>query len=627
MYTRNRICMMSLNSELLPRKFAWHHHPRLSLDLMLAQFQPALLYFMVFDVLGVEAFPTSRTVPSRQEYSYVATLLAICFFLALLFLAKWIYLSRCRRKQVNRGIRIKYQTDLESCDHSSSAAPHSTATNTQKSAFLVGLLGSPSWETRNSVIFGRVSSYLPFSRPYSIPSSPRNQSGVSPERDDQFQFYNFVLSMPVESALMQPQTHSTALLSCQSLDDDPAISTTSTMSQALDNSTEANPVSWQMNFSPQPQKSMLYDKDTAMRQISGLDFSYKLLPSSLRTVIASPKPALLCPRQIRRMHWQQSTQLCRQDSQVNQTSTNTQADIPSWPSLTPKIHARNCESSVPIGFVPPKPVLRVSDSMPLVRKTVIVGKESTGLPCTVTQTLKNTSSFDTTCKCGIHQKSPLHLLENFHGDQHQLSTEEADTSRLIPLRSLKIRSPTKRVRGSPKPGPSPLRTMFLPVDECENSVTSKACDQDCALDDIQISGSPDQSFYVDEHALSLSNSFRNAAQSKTSAVGATCPTQNTCRRPLNRFKANVDLQDKLISVLLEELVHETSEWDDSLFVNNNFKAMIDSSCGALEMQTHSRKKTNPRVSQKLYSSSFSRLEDIPEVDGRSICTFVTKKKC
>jgi hypothetical protein len=584
---------------------------------MLAQFQPALLYFMVFDVLGVEAFPTSRTVPSRQAYPYVATLLAICFLLALLFLAKWIYLSRCRRKQVNRGVGIKYQTDLESCDLSSSAAPHSAATNTPKSAFLVGLLGSPSWETRNSVIFGRVSSYLPFSRPYSISSSPQNQSAVSPKKDDPFQIYNFVLSVPVESALMQPPTHSAALLSYQSLDHDPAISTTSTKSQALDNSTEANPFSRQMDFSPQPQKSMLYDKDTAMRQISGLDFSYKLLPSSLRTVITSPKPALLCARQIRRMHWQQSTQLCQQDSQVNQVSTNPQADIPSWPSLTPKIRTRNCEISVPIGFVPPKPVLRVSDSMPLVRKTVIVGKESTGLPCT-----------DTTGKYGIHQKSPLHLLENFYGDQHQLSTEEADTSGLTPLRPLKIRPPTKRVRGSPKPGPSPLRTMFLPLDECENSVTSKACDQDCALDDIQISGSPDQGFYViDEHALPLSNSFRNAAQSMTSAAGTTCPTQNTCTRPLNRFKANVDLQDKLISVLLEELVHETSEWDDSLFVNNNFKAMIDSSCGALEMQKHSRKRTNQRVSQKFRSSSFSRLEDIPEVDGRSICTCVTKKKC
>jgi len=592
---------------------------------MVAQFQPALLYFMVFGVLGVEAFPTSRTAPSRQEYSYVATLLAICFLLVLLFLAKWIYLSRCRRKQVNRGVGIKYQNDLEFCDLSSSAAPHSTATNTQKSAFLVGLLGSPSWETRNSVIFGRVSSYLPFSRPYPISSSPRNQSVVSPKKDDPFQMYNFVLSVPVESALMQPQTHSAAFLSCQSLDHDPAaISTTSTKSQALDNSTEANPFSWQMNFSTQPQKSMLYDKDTAMRQIYGLDFSYKLLPSSLKTLITSPKPALLCPRQNRR------TQLCLQDSQVNQASTNPREDIPNWPSLTPEIRARNCEISVPIGFVPPKPVLHVSDSMPLVRKTVIVGKESTGLPCTVTQTSKNTPSFDTTGKCGIHQKSPLHLLENFHGDQHQLSTEEADTPRLTPLQSLKFRSPTKRVRGSPKPGPSPLRTMFLPL-ECENSVTSVACDQDCASDDIQISGSLNQGFCViDEHALPLSISFRNAAQSMTSTAGTTCPTQNTCTRPLNRFKANVDLQDKLISVLLEELVHETSEWDDSLFVNNNFKAMMDSSsksCGALEMQTNTRKRTNPRVSHKLYSSSFGHLEDIPEVDGRSIFTFVTKKKC
>jgi hypothetical protein len=487
---------------------------------------------------------------------------------------------------------------LEFCDLSSSTAPHSTAMSTQKSAFLVGLLGSPSWETRNYAISERVSSYFSFSRPYSISSSPRNKSAVSPKKDDSLQTYNFVLNVPVENALVKPQTHSAALFSCELRDHDPKMT------------------------SPQPQKlqsPMLYDKDTAMRQIYGLDFSYKLLPSSLGTVITSPKPALLHPRQIRRMHWQQSPQLCLQDSQINQTSTNPRADIPSWPSLTQKIRARSHEISVPIGFVPPKEVLRGSDSKPLVSKIDIVGKESTGLP-----------HFETTSKYDIHQQSPLHLLENHHGDQHQLSTEETDTPRLTTLRPLKIGSPTKRVRGSPKPGPSPLRTMFLPLDECETSVTSRLCDQDCALDVTPISSSSDQRLCViDELVLPFSSSLRDAAQSMSSAAGTTRPTQNTCTRPLNRFKANVDLQDKLITLLLEELVHETSEWDDSLFVNNNFKAMIDSSksCGALEMQKHTRKRTNARVSQKLYSSSFNRLEGIPEVEGRSICLFVRKKKC
>ena len=588
---------------------------------MQRHFHSALLYFMLFGARGVEAFPTSRTVQSRQEYSYVVTLLAICFLLILLFLAKWIYLSRCCRKQVSSGVGTKYQTNLEFCDPSSSAAPHSTATSTQKSAFLVGLLGSPSWETRNSVIFERVSSYLSFSRPYSTPSSPRHQSAVSPNDD-------LVLNVPVDNVLVQPQTHTASLLSCELRDHDPEPA----ILQGLDNSTEANPFSWQMTFSSQSQNlqsPMLYDKDTAMRQIYGLDFSYKLLPSSLATVITSPKPALLHPRQIRRVHRQQSPQSCLQDSQVNQASTNHRVDIPSWPSLTPKIRRRDCEISVPIEFVPPKTVLRVSDSKALASKRAVVGKESTGLPCAAAPTLQSAPPFDTTGKYDIHQKSPLQLLENYHGDQHQLSTEETDKLRLTTLRPQKIRSPTKRVRGSPKPGPSPLRTMFLPLDECENSVTSRPRDQDCALGDIQTSG-PDQRLgVIDEHALSLSNSLRNAAQSMSSLAGSTRPTQNACTRPLNRFKANVDLQDNLITLLLEELVHETSEWDDSLFVNNNFKAMIDfssKSCGALDMQTPTRKRTNPRISQNLYLSSFSRLEDIPEVDGRSICAFVRRKK-
>jgi len=573
------------------------------------QFQPALLYFMLFGVqLGVKAFPASRTVQSRQEYSYIATVLAICFLLALLFFAKKIYLFRCRRKQLSSGVGTKYQTHL---DFSSLAAPHSTTTSTHKSAFLVGLLGSPSWETRNSVIFDKVSSYIPFSRPYSFASSSPRNSSVSLENNDSPQICNCVRNAPLEKPLVQSPTHA-ALLSCglRDHDSDPAIS--------LDNSTEANPFSSQMSSSAQPQKMqspMLYDKDTAMQQICGLDFSYKLLPSSLGSVITSPKPALLYPRQVR-------PQLCLQDPQVNQISTNPQTDTLTWSSPAPKIRARNCEIAVPIGFVPPKTVLPASNSKTLVSKPVTIGKESTGLPCIATQTLQNAPSFYPTGKCDTHQKPPLHLLENLHGNQYQFSVEETDAPRLTTLRPLKFRSPTERARNSPKPGPSPLRTMFLPPDDCENSVVSRHCDQDCTSDNLQISGSPDQGLCVvpDEHALPPSSVLWDTVQSVSSTSGATRHAHNTRTRPLNRFKINAGLQDKLIGLLLEELVNETSDWDDSLFINNNFKAMIDSSksCGALEMQPHTRKKTNPRVS---HPSSFSRLEDIPELNGRNTCVF------
>jgi hypothetical protein len=78
-----------------------------------------------------------------------------------------------------------------------------------------------------------------------------------------------------------------------------------------------------------------------------------------------------------------------------------------------------------------------------------------------------------------------------------------------------------------------------------------------------------------------------------------------------------------VGLLLEELVHETREWDDSLFVNNDFKAMIDSSksFGSQEIQTHTRIRTDPRASRMSYSSSFNCHEDIPEVDGTNVISF------
>ena len=131
-------------------------------------------------------------------------------------------------------------------------------------------------------------------------------------------------------------------------------------------------------------------------------------------------------------------------------------------------------------------------------------------------------------------------------------------------------TPTRRTKNSPIIGPSPLRTMSLPSD------------YDPSLE----SSSPTHSSPIPKRAKTV---------------------------------LQADDSDIILD-LIRELARETSAWDASLFVDENFKALMDQSSThpnyKLKVQIAPEKRSKYRLRQRRTT-----LQDIPESDGTE-CNFI-----
>ena len=143
---------------------------------------------------------------------------------------------------------------------------------------------------------------------------------------------------------------------------------------------------------------------------------------------------------------------------------------------------------------------------------------------------------------------------------HQSVDLSSSSVRLKPQCS----TPTRRTRNSPLIGPSPLRTMSLPSDY--------------------------------DPSLETSPSTRSSSNHK-------------------RAKTVLQADDPdIIFDLIRELARETSAWDASLFVDENFKVLMDQSSThpscKLNVQIAPEKRSKYRLRQRR-----TNLQDIPESDG------------
>ncbi|KAJ3510986.1 hypothetical protein NLJ89_g4357 [Agrocybe chaxingu] len=161
---------------------------------------------------------------------------------------------------------------------------------------------------------------------------------------------------------------------------------------------------------------------------------------------------------------------------------------------------------------------------------------------------------------------------------------------MLHIRKASPRTPNNRNSRSPKIGPSPLRTMFLPSDyethtrQPFRQITIQ--NQPNARDNNH----PSQEEPGEPHPYMQRSLATNSLRS-----GAT------------------DGSDKLLD-LMEELVQEASAWDDSLFFDDDFKALIrQTKVSSVEKHRKPIRKVSARTKKLL--PRFTILEDIPEVDG------------
>lgn len=154
-----------------------------------------------------------------------------------------------------------------------------------------------------------------------------------------------------------------------------------------------------------------------------------------------------------------------------------------------------------------------------------------------------------------------------------------------PIIKRKTSPPSIRVRRSPAIGPSPLRTMILPDPSFTEITFLQASDKE----NIRTKDRPTSSISTYSHlGLEYPHSRSGTGGESESEEYPSGSARGGAKSAINRIRSNGserrvsktgDDDPNVLLGIIRELVEETNEWDSSLFVDENFKAMIESSRG------------------------------------------------
>ena len=157
-------------------------------------------------------------------------------------------------------------------------------------------------------------------------------------------------------------------------------------------------------------------------------------------------------------------------------------------------------------------------------------------------------------------ESTMHT-DAFHGTSLPLS----------PVAMFKLRPRSRilsaRTKRSPPLGPSPLRTMILP-ESSEADLASK----------VGLDGASMKAW--------KSNTFKTSFKDGTPWA----QKERVLTNQPNSEAVEDDGADPLLG-LIRELAEEVNDWDDGLFMDRNFKTMIESSQDLPRMRTHPNRKS------------------------------------
>ncbi|KAF8974526.1 hypothetical protein BDZ97DRAFT_1773996 [Flammula alnicola] len=508
--------------------------------------------------------------------SYLAAVLTLASLLALLFVAKLIYLSRRRRRpnlmtRTNQTILVSQSRWYDNLS-TSSVVEKLADTRSGRSGFLVGLFGSPSWETRCSNIVETVSSQMSFIHIYPSISSRRRSNGRStiiPDKYTRRSSMGGTRNFDVSGE--ESNVRKTCGLSWELSTPSPALTSNNGLPLVLENGIELDHYSWRLGFPPGSQpisqhSSVLYADD--LFRTSG-DETPPGSPMSVATAtpasdIISPERALLLPRRHRRPH-------------------------------IPTPHPSYLESPLPLNRrSTPQISQSPQDLKPDCNSTQFGDDVIPGLDITPQSFFPCSSS----ARHGVLESSQ---------DQDGFFHSTYDISTTLPAPYTSSCRDTSKFHFSVSPKKSKDDHSWKSYVENPHIAISYCYSDDAQSNaDANIEASPTFSS-LDPicRAVDVGKPGRNTEERKSSRRS----TRPSTRKPPKKTK--YDDSEKLLG-LIEELVQETSAWDASLFVDLKFKTMMEDSKSLIRIPSTKREKGS-RSSRKLHYS-FTYLEDIPEVD-------------
>ncbi|CAA7259793.1 unnamed protein product [Cyclocybe aegerita] len=495
---------------------------------------------------GVEASPVPQASSAHpQRSSYFAAALSLGLLIIVLFCMKWLFLAR-RNRCVSAFTRSSRRpSDSRSingwCDTFSTSSRFSGSSPAGKSGFLVGFLGSPSWEARCSSALAKVSSRLS--------SSPSPSFSTRLENPPSTPYQPFEAAIPVKGK----------------------------HSYSPDSFEERTPRLLPLKLSPNfcSQKAAIKDP-----------FASPLhLPEG--RVSASPSVGRY-PEVVLSSSYTQREFLAA-DSQIGVQPPEAVLLFPHCKNFAKKSLPRPSSAVQEAVQEPQDDQAPPTDAYAYAKDDILETRESSHLPPHVTS------------DCSGHaEMSPVilgeFLLVSCENPFSETSPSEPTTpptkypnSAILHIRKASPKAPHNRNSRSPKIGPSPLRMMFLPSD-CESHTRQP-------FRGATIQNQP--------------NAGDNKHPSQEEPGGPHPYMQRSLTTKLLGSVAT-DSSDKLLD-LMDALVQEASAWDDSLFFDDNFKALIkQTKVSSVEKHRKPIRKISARTRKLL--PRFTILEDIPEVD-------------
>lgn len=522
---------------------------------------------------------------SKLSFLIAATILGSS--VTLLLVAKWIYLSRQYRQTGNVSKKARFSSPPLWNANFSAPRQRTFPIFSEEylgkkgnSGLLVGLFGSPSWETRYSNIIDAMSEQLSFTRITGTSSSPRCYSSHQYSNNSNgcavntFSEGNPAFVLP--DRILQG-------LSCEL----PALPLALVLKDKLD----GRPT--------QPSLCMTGGSTTTNR--FSFDQSFINIPEA---ALLSPLTSVYSWSVASSHRSSQGTYFMKSLNKTPSSSCYDGLDLPN--SSTPNFNALSSSEDMddptsehesnrnPPPYDPspfPQSLLGSPEDcfehcVPRCNSTFTTGERTAG---------DNVADFPYSVR-----RSP---------DADEAITANCKYTDVIETAKIKSRTPPfqhAQMR-SPKVGPSPLRSMFLPGNEESHGGAHNS--------NIELGSISPRSLLntSDVDPLHEPDAYRSVAKLLTTRHGRKPHSKNFRHSTSSNARIRKNSDSEQIFGLIQELVHETKAWDDSLFVDHKFKAMIDGSNLTNYVSTNIRKKR--RQSCRPPYPFYGLLEDIPEVEG------------
>ncbi|KAH9482662.1 hypothetical protein JR316_0004762 [Psilocybe cubensis] len=554
----------------------------------------------------------------NKGLSYITAISALGFVVGLLFFIKWAYVSH-RRKSQRDALQSIWRDDF-----SVSSLPLWSRKRTLKSkkyvrsALLVGLFGSPAWETRYSATTNKVSRSRPqIGWPDSFPAKESSQYKALSVKSVRNAFVNTTDTNRGTGDVhhLRADNHKPDAFSATPelplpL---PVMELHSGMKRSRHSENMNSPRIMCWKNAILSKKHTSYPSGLWIEKLSSGPIGNPQTPSAESSFTASF-----------------NVLGCSKDTVSENTDPQT-SDIPrclvSIESEVALPNPQHTNSS--------EPKLDHEDTCYLSKNAILnTGKKGLNvhlsgglmdlerqipLPCTSYQGDLQPMSF------WVPNLSPFTLTNDtsnalngseYHSDKRQSSKQARS---VLPV---KERLPSR----SPKIGPSPLRRMFLPADDTEVNETDNTSAIPTSISDNNrrtqfpwAHTSPEALIPFSTNPISLNVDGAKQPRNMGSTglgISSTVSKISYNKPPVQRLafvkEPRTDSDTDLL-YFLEELVQETSEWEPDMFLDDNFKVMIDSSksfglCAPTRVQ---RSKSTPSRKHRM---SYVCLEDIPEVD-------------